>query len=76
VVQMPYKKFLLYNFLGATVWSFVMVTLSFFAGQLVTLEQIIAWIGQFALVAVLLVVLWIVVPLLWEARKAKLERPQ
>jgi len=50
IAEMPYGKFFLCNLAGATVWASVMVTLAFFVGRL-SLEQLIAWVAQFTLVA-------------------------
>jgi len=51
IAEMPYGKFFLCNLAGATVWASVMVTLAFFVGRIVSLEQLIAWVAQFTLVA-------------------------
>ncbi|AIE72893.1 MULTISPECIES: DedA family protein [unclassified Synechocystis] len=56
IVRMPYGKFLLYNIGGASVWATITVSLAYFLGRVVTIEQIIAWTTQFswfALAAVL-----------------------
>ncbi len=71
VAQMPYPKFLLYNTLGAAAWAAVMVTLSYFAGQFVPLEKLVAWAGQFTVVVLLIVAAWLIVPLWLESRKEK-----
>ncbi|NJK38626.1 MAG: DedA family protein [Oscillatoriales cyanobacterium RM1_1_9] len=71
IAQMPYWKFLLCNAIGAVTWASVMVSLSYFVGQLVPLNQLIAWVSQFALVALGLVVLWFVIPIWLESRKAR-----
>lgn len=71
IAEMPYGKFFLYNFAGATVWASVMVTLAFFVGRIVSLEQLVAWVAQFAIVAFLLAAAWIVVPLWLESRQVK-----
>lgn len=71
IVQMPYWQFSLYNTLGAFTWASVMVTLSYFAGQFVPLEKMVAWAGQFAFVMLFIAIAWIVVPLWLESRKAK-----
>ncbi|MGK7878239.1 MAG: DedA family protein [Xenococcaceae cyanobacterium] len=72
ITQMPYGQFLLCNFSGATLWASVMVTLSFFLGRMVTLEQLANLVAKFGLVVLLLVIAWIVVPIWWESRKPKL----
>lgn len=71
IAEMSFLKFFLYNLAGATVWASVMVTLAFFAGRIVPLEQLVAWAAQFAIVALLIVIAWIVVPLWWESRQVK-----
>jgi len=73
IVQMPYPKFLFYNTLGAAVWALVMVSLSFFAGQVLPLEKVVELASRFALVTLLVVAAWIVVPLWLESRKDKQE---
>lgn len=57
--KMPYVQFLLCNFAGAAIWASVMVSLSYFVGRLVPLEQLITWVAQFAFVALGLVMGWI-----------------
>lgn len=71
IVQMPYLTFTVYNTLGAITWASVVVSLSYFAGQFVPLEQMVAWAGQFAFVMLLVAIAWIVLPLWLESRKAK-----
>ena len=71
IAEMPYWKFTLYNVTGAVSWASVMVTLAFFAGQLVPLEKLVTLASQFGAVALLLAVAWIAVPLWLESRKAK-----
>lgn len=73
IAQMSYGKFFLCNIAGATLWASVMVTLAFFVGQIVSLEQLVAWVAQFAVVALLIVIASIVVPPWWESRQAKRE---
>jgi membrane-associated protein len=71
IAEMPFGKFFLYNLAGAVVWASVMVTLSFFLGQFVSLEELVGLAGQFTIVALLIVVAWIVVPLWLESRQVK-----
>jgi membrane protein DedA with SNARE-associated domain len=71
IVEMPFPQFMLFNIAGGTVWASVMVTLSFFLGRLVPLEQLISWVAKFALVALVLVIAWFVVPPWLESRKLK-----
>ena len=70
IVEMPFLKFTAYNLAGAIVWGSVMVSLSFFAGQIVPLEKLLAWVAQFAIVALLILMAWIFVPFWLESRQA------
>ncbi|NMG10065.1 DedA family protein [Brasilonema sp. UFV-L1] len=69
IVEMPFGKFLIYNVAGAIAWASVMVTLAFFAGRIVPLEQLVAWVSQFALLALLILAIVIAVPIWLESRK-------
>jgi membrane protein DedA with SNARE-associated domain len=71
IVDMPFGKFFWYNLSGASVWASVMVTLAFFAGRIISLEQLVSWVSQFAIAALLILVALIVIPLWWEARQVK-----
>ncbi|TAF05889.1 MAG: DedA family protein [Nostocales cyanobacterium] len=71
IAEMSFGKFLVYNLAGATTWASVMVTLAFFAGRIVSLEQLVAWVSQFAILALLILVSVIVVSIWWEARQVK-----
>jgi membrane protein DedA with SNARE-associated domain len=73
IAEMPYAKFMLYNTLGAIAWALVMVTLSFFAGQVVPLEQLVGLASKFAALTLVVVGAWIAIPLWLESRKAKQE---
>ncbi|GCL38730.1 SNARE associated Golgi protein-like protein [Sphaerospermopsis reniformis] len=71
IAEMSFGKFLVYNLAGASAWAGVMVTLAFFAGRIVSLEQLVAWVSQFAILALLILVAVIVVPIWWESRQVK-----
>jgi membrane protein DedA with SNARE-associated domain len=71
IAEMPFGKFFLCNLAGAAAWASVMVTLAFFAGQIVSLEQLVAWVSQFAIAALLILVAIIAIPLWLESRKVK-----
>lgn len=71
IAEMPYSKFFLYNLAGATVWASVMVTLAFFIGKVVPLEQLVALMGQFGIIALLVAVVLIGVPIWLESRQVK-----
>lgn len=72
ITQMPYKQFLLCNSGGATVWATTIVSLSFFLGKVVSLEQIVGWTAQIGVVALLLVVAVLLVPIIWQYGQQKL----
>lgn len=69
IAEMPFWKFLWFNFAGATVWASVMVTLAFFVGRIVSLEQLVTWAAQFAFVALIIAIAIIVIPIWLESRK-------
>ena len=72
ITNMPYRKFLLYNFGGATVWALTIVSLSYFLGQILSLEQIIRWIAQAGIALFIVVVLVIAIPLIINYNRQKL----
>jgi len=71
IAEMPFGKFLVYNLAGASAWASVMVTLAFFAGKIVSLEQLVAWVSKFAILALLILILVIILPIWWESRQVK-----
>jgi len=71
IAEIPFGKFFLYNLAGATTWASVMVTLAFFAGKIIPLPQLVAWVSQFAILALLILVAAIAIPLWLESRQAK-----
>ena len=71
IAEMPFAKFLLYNFLGAAAWAGTMVSLAFFAGKVVSLEQMVQWASQFAILALLILVAAIAIPLWLESRQVE-----
>ncbi len=71
IVAMPYPQFLLYNSLGATMWALTMVSLAFFAGQVVPLATLVSWASQFAVLTLVIVAAFLIVPIWLETRKAK-----
>jgi len=60
------------NAVQAVVWATTIVTLSFFLGKIVSLEQIVSWIAQIGVVALLLVVAFLLVPIIWQYGNQKL----
>ncbi|MEL6460789.1 MAG: DedA family protein [Cyanobacteria bacterium J06636_27] len=71
IAEMPFAKFMLYNFLGAGAWAGAMVSLAFFAGKVVSLEQLVQWVGQFAIFALLILVAFIAIYVWLESRKVE-----
>ncbi|HLO47858.1 MAG TPA: DedA family protein [Kamptonema sp.] len=69
IAEMPFWKFSLCNLAGAASWASVMVSLSYFLGQVVSLERLVAWTAQFAVLALAIVVAWIAIPIWLESRK-------
>ena len=72
IAQMPYKQFLYCNLGGATLWASVIVTLSYFLGRLIPLQQIVQWITELGVAALILVALLLLIPLVWEYSQKKL----
>jgi membrane protein DedA with SNARE-associated domain len=68
IAEMPFWQFSLFNVLGAASWASVMVSLSYFLGQVVSLEKLVGWAAQFAVFALLLAVAWIAIPMWLESR--------
>jgi membrane protein DedA with SNARE-associated domain len=73
IAEMPYATFMLYNTLGAIAWAGTMVTLSFFAGQFIPLEELVGVASKFGALTLVVISAWIVIPLWLESRKAKQE---
>jgi membrane protein DedA with SNARE-associated domain len=66
IADMPYWKFFTWNTLGAVLWASIMVSLAFFIGQLVPLGQLVSWVAQFSIIALVLLAAALVVPRLLE----------
>lgn len=75
IAEMPYRQFLLCNLGGATVWAVITVTFSFFAGRLVPLAQVVAWMTQFGFLVLAVVVVAIAISLFLKRRRAAQESP-
>jgi len=73
IAEMPYSRFLLYNTLGAIAWAGIMVTLAFGAGNFIPLEKLVAWASRFAILTLVIVGAWLVVPFWLESRKSHQE---
>lgn len=72
ITQMPYKQFLLCNFGGAAVWASTIVSLAFFLGKIVSLEQIVNWTAQVGILALVIILALLLVPMIWEYGHKKL----
>lgn len=68
IAEMPYQQFLLCNLGGATVWASIIVSVSFFVGKLIPLNELLSWMSKFGFFALILIVGWIVVTIWWENR--------
>ncbi len=73
LARMPYPQFLLYNAGGALVWASLMVTLSFFAGRAVSLEQLMKWVSQAGLVF-LAVAVGAIALMVWLEHRSRLSK--
>ncbi|MGB7275262.1 MAG: DedA family protein [Geitlerinemataceae cyanobacterium] len=73
IAEMPYGKFLLCNTAGAVIWAGIMVSLAFFVGQLVPLEELVRWVAQFSILALVLLVAAVTIPRWLETRKKTLK---
>lgn len=69
ITRMPYPKFLLCNAIGAATWAAVMVSLTYFLGQLVPLAVIMEWIAQFTGIVFVVVASWIMTVVWLESRR-------
>lgn len=68
-VRMPYPKFILCNLAGAGLWAGVTVTAAYFAGTLVSLEQLMRWMAQFTLLVLVVLIGWVGVAYWLEHRR-------
>ena len=72
ITQMPYRQFLLCNFGGAAVWATTIVSIAFFLGKAVSLEQIVSWVAQVGIAALLILILLVLTPFIWQYGHKKL----
>ncbi|MDJ0692739.1 DedA family protein [Mastigocoleus sp. MO_188.B34] len=68
IAEMPFWKFFIYNLAGAATWSLTMVTLAFFAGKLIPLEQLVQWVSEFAFLALFVLAAVVFIPMWLESR--------
>lgn len=73
VVEMPFGQFLAVNFAGSVAWASLITTLAFFVGRIVSLEQLLAWVSKFAILALLIAISVVAIPIWLETRGSKAE---
>ena len=61
-VHMPYRRFLLFNALGAVLWAGTMVGLAWLGGRWIPVERMVKGVVEFGLGALVLVVLLLAIP--------------
>ncbi|MGD2183157.1 DedA family protein [Lusitaniella coriacea LEGE 07167] len=69
IVEMPYFQFLLCNFGGAALWASIVVSLPFFLGRIISLQEVIRLVAKLGIVAFILIAIWIGLTVWWESRK-------
>lgn len=72
ITRMPYRQFLLYNSGGAAVWATTIVSIAFFLGKVVSLEEIVSWIAQIGFAALFVILAVLLVPIAWEYGQKKI----
>ena len=65
IVEMPYLRFLFYNFAGAAVWAVVMVSVPYFVGKIIPLPELIHIIAKFGIFALIIATAWIILVRSW-----------
>jgi membrane protein DedA with SNARE-associated domain len=73
VVEMPFGQFLAVNLAGSAAWASLITTLAFFVGKIVSLEQLLAWVSKFAILALLIAISVVAIPIWLESRGEKAE---
>jgi membrane protein DedA with SNARE-associated domain len=61
-VHMPYRRFVLFNCLGAVLWASTMVSLAWLGGRWIPFERMVGGVVQFGLGALVLVVVLLAIP--------------
>ncbi|HEY9623812.1 MAG TPA: DedA family protein [Crinalium sp.] len=74
IAKMPYPKFFLYNLAGAVTWASITVSIAYFVGQLVPLEQLVTLVAQLGVVLLLVAAVGIAIAMLFE-HKLKFVKP-
>lgn len=73
LARMPFRTFLICNFVGSAAWALIMVSLAYFFGRLIPLATLVSWVAQFAILALLIVAIWIGAVWWLETRQARTE---
>lgn len=63
-VHMPYRRFVVFNCLGAVLWAGTMVSLAWLGGRWIPFERMVGGVVQFGLGALVLVVVLLAIPML------------
>ncbi len=61
-VHMPYRRFVLFNCLGAVLWAGTMVSLAWLGGRWIPFERMVTGVVEFGLGALVLVVVLLAIP--------------
>jgi membrane protein DedA with SNARE-associated domain len=61
-VHMPYRRFVLFNCLGAVLWAGTMVSLAWLGGRWIPFERMVEGVVEFGLGALVLVVVLLAIP--------------
>ena len=69
IAEIPFTRFMVYNFAGAATWAGIMVSLAFFAGRVISLEQLITWVSHFAILALFILLVLIFAPLWFKSHQ-------
>ncbi|NEQ33857.1 MAG: DedA family protein [Leptolyngbya sp. SIO4C5] len=59
IAKMPYSQFFVCNLVGAAAWATVMVSLAYFIGQIIPLSVLVNWTGQFAVLTLVAILIWL-----------------
>ena len=71
IADMPYQQFLWCNLGGATLWATVTISLSFFLGRFLPLEEVIYWMTKFGFLTLVVIAIIVGLSIWLESRKKK-----
>jgi membrane-associated protein len=72
VLRMPWKKFVLFNFLGALAWVTVIACAGYFFGR--QWQSLVRWVGDADIVIAAIVAL-VIIGVIWRARQSQTPQP-